>query len=121
MPSKLTKVSIDHDEIRRWADQRKGQPALVKGTEIIRLDFPGYSGARLEPIDWDRWLELFDSGKLALIFQEKNRAGEQSNFNKLVGRETVNVKTGETKVKPARRRVKQAERGERRRPTAHAA
>lgn len=108
MPSN-TKVTIDHDEIRRWAQQRGGKPAVVKGTGIIRLDFPGYSGeGKLQPVDWDQFFERFEESKLALIYQDKTAKGQRSNFNKLAGRETVDLESGATKVKPARRR-KQAE------------
>jgi ferritin-like metal-binding protein YciE len=87
---------IDHDEIRQWAEQREGQPSCVRGTGgrgdvgMIRLDFPGYSGEKsLEPISWDEWFEEFDKRNLALIVQETTSGGEQSNFNKLVKRESV--------------------------------
>jgi hypothetical protein len=67
----------------------------VKGTGgkddpgIIRIDFPGYSGANsLEEISWDEWFEKFDESKLALIYQEETADGERSNFNKLVKRDS---------------------------------
>ena len=57
---------------------------------MIRLDFPGYSGAQsLEHIDWDEWFQKFDDNNLALLVQEKTARGQQSNFNKLVSRETA--------------------------------
>jgi ferritin-like metal-binding protein YciE len=84
----------DHEEIREWAEQRKAQPACVRGTGgsedigMIRLDFPGYSGQEsLEPISWDDWFEKFDERGLALIVQDKTSGGQKSNFNKLVSRE----------------------------------
>lgn len=88
-------MTTDHDEIRKWAEARKGKPSRVKGTEhgkddagLIRLDFPGYSGAgELEEISWDDWFEKFEEGKLGLIVQEKTADGETSNFNKLVKRD----------------------------------
>jgi ferritin-like metal-binding protein YciE len=86
----------DHDQIRQWAEERGGQPACVKGTGgrgdtgMIRLDFPGYTGAEsLEPISWDDWFEKFDENGLALLVQEKTGRGQKSNFNKLVSRETA--------------------------------
>jgi hypothetical protein len=39
-----TRTTTDHDEIRRWAEEHGGQPAVVKGTEILRIDFPGGAG-----------------------------------------------------------------------------
>jgi hypothetical protein len=89
------KTTTDHDEIRRWAEERGGVPARVARTGgqadpgIIRLDFPGYGGeASLQPISWDEWFRRFDESELALIYDETTR-GQKSNFNKLVRRETV--------------------------------
>jgi hypothetical protein len=57
---------------------------------MIRLDFPGYSGEQsLEHIEWDDWFQKFDESGLALLVQEKTAAGQKSNFNKLVSRETA--------------------------------
>jgi hypothetical protein len=94
-----TRALIDHDEIKRWAEPRKAQPARVKGTGgkgdpgMIRLDFPGFTGAdRLEHISWDEWFKAFDENGLALLVQEKTAEGKRSNFNKLVSRETVHAR-----------------------------
>lgn len=91
-----SKVTFDHDEIRRWAEERNAKPACVRGTGgdgdigMIRLDFPGYSGEKsLEHIGWDEWFEKFDERNLALLYQETTAAGEKSNFNKIVSRETA--------------------------------
>jgi len=93
--SNLTKTTHDHEEIRKWAEQRGGKPTHVKGTGgthdpgILRIDFPGYTGeGKLEPISWDEFFEKFDAQGLALIYQEKTANGERSNFNKIVSRET---------------------------------
>jgi hypothetical protein len=57
---------------------------------MIRLDFPGYSGAQsLEQIEWDEWFQKFDESGLALLVQETTARGQKSNFNKLVSRETA--------------------------------
>jgi len=89
----------DHDEIRQWAEDRGAKPTCVRGTGkkgdigMIRLDFPGYSGAdSLEEIEWDEWFEKFDENGLALLVQEQTASGEQSNFNKLVSREGAQSK-----------------------------
>ena len=92
----LTRTTQDHEEIRRWAEERGGKPSHVKrtGSEsdigILRIDFPGYSGAdTLEQIGWDEWFEKFDEGNLALLYQEETAGGERSNFNKIVTAETA--------------------------------
>ena len=60
--SASSKALTDHDEIRRWAEQRNARPASVRSTGggddvgMIRLDFPGYTGeGSLEEISWDDW------------------------------------------------------------------
>jgi hypothetical protein len=97
----------DHEEIRRWAEERGARPTCVKGTGgggdtgMIRLDFPGYSGEQsLQEISWDDWFEKFDENNLALLYQEKTSGGQKSNFNKLVSRETAE---GQQKRKPKAR------------------
>lgn len=55
-----------------------------------RLDFPGYTGEEsLEEISWDDWFRKFDENGLALMVQDSTAAGEKSNFNKIVSRETA--------------------------------
>jgi anaerobic selenocysteine-containing dehydrogenase len=88
-----TKSTTDHDETKRWAEERDGKPAIVKDTRsgdsgVIRIDFPGYSGEdSLEEISWDEFFRIFDESKLALLYQEETAGGEKSNFNKLVNRD----------------------------------
>jgi len=101
MPSKSkSKVTTDHEEIRRWVEERGGHPAAVKSTRdgggkgdrtgILRIDFPGYSGAgSLEEISWEEFFEKFDKEKLAFLSQEQTAGGQKSNFNKLVQRDTA--------------------------------
>ena len=91
---KSSKTTTDHDEIRQWAEERGGKPACVKGTGgggdtgLLRLDFPGYSGAEsLQEISWDEFFEKFDDQNLALLYQDETAAGQQSNFNKLISRD----------------------------------
>jgi len=97
-PRTTSKVTVDHDEIRRWAEERGARPAAVgrsqsdDGPGIIRLAFPGARKSRdnaLEEISWNEWFERFDENHLALLHQEETAAGERSNFNKIISRETA--------------------------------
>jgi ferritin-like metal-binding protein YciE len=104
---KGSNVTTDHDEIRRWAEQRKAKPACVRGTGrkgdtgMIRLDFPGYSGGdSLQEISWDEWFDKFDDQGLALLYQEKTSGGQTSNFNKLIARQGG----GQSKAKKSSKR-----------------
>jgi hypothetical protein len=102
------KITTDHDEIRHWAEQRGGEPACVRGTGgggdvgMLRIDFPGFSGEEsLQHISWDDWFEKFDERGLALLHQEMTAGGAQSNFNKLVSRETAQQSQGRSRGKSA--------------------
>jgi hypothetical protein len=93
MADSESKTTTDHDEIRRWAEERGGRPATVKGTEsggeetgVLRIDFPGGEEDRLEEISWDEWFDKFDSENLAFLYQEQVKSGEESRFFKLVNR-----------------------------------
>ncbi|MBX6370460.1 MAG: hypothetical protein IRZ04_21020 [Rhodospirillales bacterium] len=98
--------TTDHDFIRKWVEERGGRPAHVKTVAgkgeigILRIDFPeppddnDASDANLEPISWDEFFQKFDENGLAFLYQE------DSNFNKLVKRETAEAgKGGKSKKK----------------------
>ena len=87
-------VLMDHEEIKRWAEERGGFPARVKGTGgeddvgMIRIDFPGYRGEQsLERISWEEWLNKFEEKELALVVENQPPEGDKGRFNKLVSRQ----------------------------------
>jgi len=85
---KRSHVTIDHEQIREWAEERRGKPAVVRDTTIIRLDFPGFAGPpKLQRISWDEWFGKFEEKRLAFLHQDKMADGKRSNFNKLVSRD----------------------------------
>ena len=81
-----------HGAIRKWAEQRGGRPARVKGTEdrsgegILRFDF-AEPDDKLEQISWDEFFRTFDDRKLAFLHQDKTDDGKVSRFFKFVRRE----------------------------------
>jgi hypothetical protein len=85
------KKITNHDEIRRWAEERGGRPARVKSTAdddgdgVLRLDF-GEKDDSLEEISWDEFFEIFEDRGLALLEQERTKTGEISRFSKFVTR-----------------------------------
>ena len=84
------KTTTDHGEIRAWVEERGGHPARVKGTNLLRIDYPGFSGEeRLEQISWDECFEIFDENKLAFLYQEETKDGGESRFSKFVDRDSV--------------------------------
>lgn len=116
MATTKSKTTTDHARIQRWAEARDAHPAKVRGTGrgddpgMIRLDFPGYSGAdKLEEITWDDWFQSFDDNDLALVYQDRTASGKQSNFNKLVGRETARARSrGNTRASRHGRRTRKS-------------
>ena len=101
-----SRSTTDHDEIRRWAEQRSGRPATVKGTEegedagILRIDFPGYGGSdSLQEISWEQFFEKFDETGLAFLYQDQTADGQESRFFKLVRRETADPSANQAKPK----------------------
>jgi len=92
--SSESQVTTDHDEIRRWVEERGGHPARVKDTEsknspgLLRIDYPGYSGGdSLEKITWDEFFTGFDENGLAFLYQEETKDGKVSRFSKLIARD----------------------------------
>jgi hypothetical protein len=87
-------MTTDHETIRRWAEERGGTPARVKGTGrgsddpgILRIDLPGDGpDPNLEPISWDEWLRAFDENGLAFLHE----SDPNSRFYKLVSRAREN-------------------------------
>ena len=91
------RILIDHDDIRRWAEERGAVPTRVKGTGgsndvgILRLHFPEYSqdDENLEEISWDEFFDEFDRKRLALLVEDRTPDGKRSNFNKIISRATI--------------------------------
>ena len=82
-----TKTTTDHEEIRSWVEEREGHPARVEGTNLLRIDYKGFSGEQtLEEISWDEFFEIFDENNLAFIYQEETKDGGESRFSKFIER-----------------------------------
>jgi hypothetical protein len=88
-----SKITIDHNEIRRWIEQRGGNPSTVKATEnghpgILRVEYQGHSGAeRLEQIGWEEFFEAFDKNHLAFLYQDD----VESRFSKFIDRQSAKL------------------------------
>ena len=98
MATSQSTTTTDHDEIRRYVEERDGKPASVKGTGgdgdpgILRIDFPGGAGEEsLEHIDWNEWFGKFDEQGLAAVLQERKSDGQPSTFMRLVSRDSADA------------------------------
>ena len=82
--------TTDHDEIRRWAEERGGRPARVAATAdeggILRIDFDEPE-EELEQIDWDTFFEVFEDRGLAFLHQDRTEDGAVSRFSRFVDRD----------------------------------
>lgn len=88
-----SKKTTDRNTIRKWAEDRNGVPALIKGTEsgdqgVLRIHFPqaSQSDEEFDQIDWDQFFDIFEEKDLALLYQEEKENGEKSTFQKFVNR-----------------------------------
>ncbi|TGQ63484.1 MAG: hypothetical protein E5V49_12595 [Mesorhizobium sp.] len=84
-----SQTTTDHDEIRKWAEERKGRPAVVRSRGeggVLRIDF-GEPEQAFEAIEWDEFFRIFEDNDLAFLYQGKTAAGQTSRFNKFVGRD----------------------------------
>ncbi|PRY15027.1 hypothetical protein CLV24_103266 [Pontibacter ummariensis] len=83
------KKTTDHEEIKKWAKEQGGVPAIVKGTEddgeglgLLRIHFPEKSNDDdLKEISWEEFFKEFEHSKLALLHEPDGV------FSKLVSRE----------------------------------
>jgi hypothetical protein len=85
-------TTANHDEVRKWAEERGGRPTIVADTDnngreggIPRIDFKDWDGEQdegLEAIGWDRFFKIFDENDLAFL-----HSGDGSRFNKFVSKE----------------------------------
>ena len=82
--------TTDHDTIRKWVDQHRGHPAIVRtGSEggVLRIDFDepgGNDDTRLERIGWAEFFRIFDTSDVAFLHGEGD-----SRFNKFVAKESA--------------------------------
>src|SRR4051812_28783974 len=105
--SKAT-TTTDHDEIRRWAEEREGRPAVVRTKKgrggILRFDF-GERDEALEPVSWDEFFRIFDESRIAFLHQDEIGEGATSRFFKFVARRSGGAAAGEGLKKSASSRT----------------
>lgn len=102
MPSAVTRDSFIQDFrinkiykiclhlFHKEGTERGGQPTRVEGTNLLRIDYPGFSGEEtLEPISWDEFFGVFDKNNLVFLYQERTKDGGLSRFSKFVDRDSV--------------------------------
>lgn len=88
-------VTTDHDEIRRWVEERGGRPAAAASVApggsagILRIDFPDHDDSALEEISWEDFFNKFEEKNLAFIYQDHLKDGKRSRYSRFVTRGSV--------------------------------
>lgn len=88
-------TTTDHEFIRKWTEQRNGQPATVESTGsgnepgILRIQFPDYGkDENLTKISWEDFFRKFEEENLAFVYQDTLKDGQLSRFSKFVARDS---------------------------------
>lgn len=71
------KSTTDHDEIRRWVEERGGRPALAVEHQDqplgLRIEFPEDRGQQdgLLVISWEEFFRKFDEDNLVFLYRDE--------------------------------------------------
>jgi hypothetical protein len=79
------RLTADHAEIRRWIEERGGQPGVVPAADGRRRLAVTFDQAECEPLSWDEFFERFDRESLAFAYPSEGN-GEAAREAKLVSR-----------------------------------
>lgn len=67
---------------------------LKANSGVLLIDYPGYSGTEtLETISWDEFFQGFEENKLAFLYQDETKAGDESRFSKPINRDSAEEKS----------------------------
>jgi hypothetical protein len=84
------RVTIDHDAIRRWAEERAGYPATVAGTHpgeeagVLRIGFDDEPD--LDRIGWDEFFEKFEAKALAMRYRNEPEGSGNDRYHEFLKR-----------------------------------
>ncbi|MFW5832333.1 MAG: hypothetical protein ACOCVA_08760 [Prolixibacteraceae bacterium] len=84
-----SKKTTNHEFIKKWAEERNGKPAIVKGTEenqpapgLLRIKFSEESGDNLKTISWDEFFKTFEDKNLQFLYEDDDN--KENRFFKFV-------------------------------------
>jgi len=77
----MERTTSDHGEIKRWAEERGGTPAIIDHPHAqadkqgIRIDFPGTADDAIKsltrPASWDEFFRVFEDQELLLAYDDE--------------------------------------------------
>jgi hypothetical protein len=65
----MRQTTRDHQIIKQWADQRGGQPARVRGSQVLRLGF-GKLPPNWEPLPWEEFFKTFEQTAMSFWYDD---------------------------------------------------
>lgn len=80
--------TINHDEIKQWAEDRGGRPSVAtspRSAGFLAIDF-GEGGAVLEQVSWDEFFRMFEENDFAFVYEAESGDGETTYFYQFVAR-----------------------------------
>lgn len=93
---KDTVSTINHNEIKNWAEERKGTPASLKEPSaeasnlILRILFDHEKNVdQVKNISWEQFFKLFEQHQLAFVYKHENFGGKNSNAHRFVFRDDI--------------------------------
>lgn len=85
------RVTIDHDTIRSWAEERGGFPATVPGSHrgdndvgVLRIGFD--DDEDVERIDWEEFFAKFEDKALAMRYRDEPAESGSERFHEFFKR-----------------------------------
>ena len=84
------RTTIDHETIRRWANERGGYPATVAGSHsgddvgVLRIGFGDEED--LERIGWEEFFEKFEEKALAMRYRDEPAESGSERFHEFFKR-----------------------------------
>jgi hypothetical protein len=87
----LLYITIDHQVIFAWAQQRGACPSILEGDERPWPLFFNFSSADadLKEISWDKFFEEFERAALAFVYQDATPNSELDDWHEFVKRAAV--------------------------------
>ncbi len=83
------RMTIDHELVRAWAENREGYPGRAKGVGeegTLKIGFKEKESG-LEKVTWEEFFEIFDENDLAFVYESGANDDKSNRFFKFVRRE----------------------------------
>lgn len=89
----VRRITTDHDDIRHWAEERGGKPAVIR--EAAGALDPGEPRIKFSPrertlqdVTWEEFFKALDKRKLAMLYIENPDGEDEDTFFRFVDRES---------------------------------